>query len=112
MSPTTKRTGKPWSTHYIVICQSAVGNPESGYGVTYASDMREFTYRDDAIRHGFALGRSDDFNVGKIENGRLDGFYWMSGRLDADLAEIARHLAIDGPLPARAGAADATERTP
>lgn len=93
------------SRKYIVIFQQVVGNPEYGYGVSYTSDMRPFTYREDAIRHGLRARGSDDFNIGALDDGKLSGFYWMDERHDDDLSEIAKHLAIEAAQPA--GAPDA-----
>ncbi|WP_233470836.1 antitoxin [Raoultella ornithinolytica] len=64
------------SKSYIVILQYLWCN-ETGGGIEYTSDCVKFDKRDKAIRHGFKLRESDDFNIGVIEAGKLISFDWM-----------------------------------
>ncbi|EDJ8987646.1 antitoxin [Salmonella enterica subsp. diarizonae] len=83
---------------YIVIQQYLWCN-ESGHRIEYASDCVEFDKRDKAIKHGFKLQGSDDFNIGVIENGRLVSFDWMDkpvGESPEILAEIADAIGYEG----------------
>ena len=64
------------SKSYIVILQYLWCN-ETGGGIEYTSDCVKFDKRDEAIRHGFKLRESDDFNIGVIEDGKLISFDWM-----------------------------------
>lgn len=69
---------------YNVICQSVVGNTNAGFSTVYAMDERRFDYRQDAIDHGFTLGRSDDFNIGVWHDGKLVSLDWMGEPVDTD----------------------------
>lgn len=84
---------------WIVIIGSAVGNPEDGYRVAHDWDRRTFGHKSAAVGHGFQLGRSDDFNLGFIRNGRLESLWWMDHKLSEDeatLAEIGREIGLSG----------------
>lgn len=79
---------------YIVIQQHWWCNAD-GHGVEYTTDGIEFEKRDRAIKHGFKMQESDDFNIGVIENGRLISFDWMAkpvGESPETLAEIAEAI--------------------
>lgn len=82
---------------YIVICQSVVGEPGAGYGVSYDSDLRLFSDRSNAIRHGFKVRDSDDFNIGVVEDAvTLVGFDWMEQPCKGhSLATIAEHIGLE-----------------
>lgn len=76
---------------FIVICQSAWMN-ESGFGIHYGWDGARFNNRTDAIKHGWELRGSDDFNIGQTYGDDLIWFGWMDQRLDEDedtMREIA-----------------------
>ena len=82
---------------YIVIQQYWWCN-EKGGGVEYTSDCVKFDKRDKAIKHGFKMQGSDDFNIGVIENGHLISFDWMANPIDESdesLKEIAEALGFD-----------------
>ena len=81
---------------YIVVCQSAWCN-SGGFGIDYSWDGEEFPDRAQAIKHGFALRESDDFNVAVLSGRRLVSFDWMDhsvGNTDEDLREIAAALGL------------------
>jgi hypothetical protein len=63
--------------NWIVICPQARGNPQAGYRVDYDWDGERFPSRDAAIKHGFEVRESDDFNVCSLRRNALTGFYWM-----------------------------------
>ncbi|HDM9013919.1 TPA: antitoxin [Yersinia enterocolitica] len=90
--------GDPAPVKYIVILQRAWCN-DSGSGINYHSDLVEFDKRDKAIKHGFELQDSDDFNIGVLTNGVLTSFDWMAKPLAEtkdSLARIASVIGIEG----------------
>lgn len=90
--------GDPAPVKYIVILQRAWCN-DSGSGINYHSDLVEFDKRDKAIKHGFELQDSDDFNIGVLTNGVLTSFDWMAKPLAEtkdSLARIASGIGIEG----------------
>ncbi|HGO5766838.1 TPA: antitoxin [Klebsiella pneumoniae] len=85
------------SKSYIVILQYLWCN-ETGGGIEYTSDCVKFDKRDKAIRHGFKLRESDDFNIGVIEAGKLISFDWMDkpvGESEDTLAQIAEIIGLE-----------------
>ncbi|HDL7020368.1 TPA: antitoxin [Yersinia enterocolitica] len=83
---------------YIVILQRAWCN-DSGSGINYHSDLVKFDKRDKAIKYGFELQDSDDFNIGVLTNGVLTSFDWMAKPLAENkdsLARIASGIGIEG----------------
>lgn len=98
--PRAKRKEHELSTAkpvWIVIIGSVVGNQGDGFHITHNSDLREFGHKPDVISHGFALARSDDFNVGLVRGGRLESLWWMDKNLSEDaetLAEISREIGL------------------
>ncbi|MGH1595433.1 hypothetical protein ACRBEJ_15710 [Yersinia proxima] len=90
--------GEPAPVKYIVILQRAWCN-DSGSGINYHSDLIEFDKRDKAIKYGFELQDSDDFNIGVLTNGALTSFDWMAKPLAEtkdSLARIASVIGIEG----------------
>jgi len=86
------------SKSYIVIQQYLWCN-ENGGGIGYTSDCVEFDKRDKAIKHGFKMQGSDDFNIGVVEAGRLMSFDWMDkpvGESQDVLAAIAGAIGYEG----------------
>ncbi|EON3359669.1 hypothetical protein ACNHFS_004719, partial [Yersinia enterocolitica] len=81
--------GEPAPVKYIVILQRAWCN-DSGSGINYHSDLIEFDKRDKAIKHGFELQDSDDFNIGVLTNGVLTSFDWMAKPLAETKDSLAR----------------------
>jgi hypothetical protein len=67
---------------YIVLCANVVGS--GPFETAYSFDGRRFTDRDDAIKHGFTLGRSDDFNIGVLRDGELLTVDWMTMVVDRE----------------------------
>jgi hypothetical protein len=54
--------------------------------------------RQQAICIGFKRFGSDDFNVGRVENGQLTWWGWMDEEHSAeDYPEVAAALGLDGP---------------
>jgi hypothetical protein len=62
---------------WIVICQQFVGNPQDGYGISYEWDGQRFATKAEAVKHGWEIRESDDFNVCSLRGNALTGFYWM-----------------------------------
>lgn len=90
--------GEPAPIKYIVILQRAWCN-DTGSGINYHSDLVEFDKRDKAIKYGFELQDSDDFNIGVLTNGALTSFDWMAKPLAEtkdSLARIASVIGIEG----------------
>lgn len=93
-----------WEGTWIVITGSVTGDDRHGFGTEYTSYLREFSHKSDAVRHGFTLGRSDDFNLGFVRGGRLESMWWMDERVYQDakhlkevperLAEISREIGL------------------
>ena len=82
---------------FIVICQSAWCN-DSGIGINYSWDGERFNNRNDAIKHGFALRGSDDFNIAQTYGDDLIWFGWMDQRIDEDeptMSEIANEIGLE-----------------
>lgn len=93
-----KVEGEPAPVKYIVILQRAWCN-DSGSGINYHSDLIEFDKRDKAIKYGFKLQDSDDFNIGVLTNGVLTSFDWMAkpiAETKDSLARIANGIGIEG----------------
>ena len=76
---------------FIVIIASAWCN-DTGVGINYSFDGQRFNNRADAIKHGFHLRGSDDFNIGQTYGGDLIWFGWMDKRMDED-EETMREIA-------------------
>lgn len=90
--------GEPAPVKYIVILQRAWCN-DSGSGINYHSDLIAFDKRDKAIKYGFELQDSDDFNIGVLTNGVLTSFDWMAKPLAEtkdSLARIANRIGLEG----------------
>jgi hypothetical protein len=82
---------------FIVICQSAWMN-DSGFGISYDWDGERFKTRAKAIKHGWRLRDSDDFNIAELRGDELIWFGWMDQRMDegdATMAEIAEAIGCD-----------------
>lgn len=79
---------------YSVICQSIVGGGDDGFSIAYAIDGKRFESRKAAIDHGFTFDRSDDFNIGVWDSGKLVSLDWMEKPVDTDpdlLSKIVSH---------------------
>lgn len=84
-------------TKYIAILASAWCN-DSGCGIEYSSSLQMHDKRDQAIKEGFKLRDSDDFNIGVIEGGVLISLDWMNKVIESDqkkLAEIAEQICLE-----------------
>lgn len=88
-------------TDYIVITQSLVTTRDD-IETIYRWDGTRWADSNRAISHGFEMGRADDFNIGRVTDGRLTWFGWMFDQLDHDLDEIAEQI---GLRPATTGEA-------
>lgn len=84
------------SRKFIVVCQSVVGNVE-GFTIDYAWNGEEFSSREEAIKQGFVIRESDDFNIAVLDDGRLTSFDWMDQVVEGEedvLSEIADAIGI------------------
>jgi hypothetical protein len=63
-------------TGWVALHGRIVGNPES-WETVYRWNGEYYTAKELAIAAGCLEADSDDFNVGKVENGRLVWFGWM-----------------------------------
>ena len=79
------------TVEFIVICQSAWMN-QSGYGIDHSWDGERFATRKAAIKHGWALRGSDDFNVAQVQGDELIWFGWMYEQIEED-ADTMRDIA-------------------
>ncbi|MBF0501467.1 MAG: antitoxin [Candidatus Riflebacteria bacterium] len=83
-------------TKWIVILAFAFANT-STFRIEYSSDLNEYETAKEAIEHGFTLNRNDDFNIGKIVDGKLDSVYWMDKKLEESektLTKIQEEVAL------------------
>lgn len=81
---------------YIVIVCRAWMN-EGGFGFNYSWDLRRFSARTVAIKHGFEAVGCDDFNIGTLRGKTLVAFGWMDRDYENeenDLSEIAQPLGL------------------
>ncbi len=86
---------------FIVIVQWAWSDGHA-CGVHYDWDGERFASRKSAIKHGFTLDRSDDFNIGVLVNNELASFDWMDEPLETtagEIAEIAEQIGVMEPRP-------------
>lgn len=73
---------------YVVIASIVVTSGDGFEFVHYVSPHK-FLTRAIAQKHGFTLGRSDDFNIGVLRKGQLVAVLWMDEVVDDDPTEIA-----------------------
>lgn len=84
------------SAGWIVVVGRAWMNP-TGHGMNYYWHGEVFTDKALAVSHGFVMADSDDFNLGRVEDGRLVSLWWMDNNLDESaevLAEIERQISL------------------
>mgnify|MGYP007050488968 CR=1 FL=1 len=85
-------------SEWITVCQQIIGGGDREFETAYTSNLERFPTRELAISHGFTLGRSDDFNVAELVDGKLASFWWMNRKFEEgvhDLNEIAEQLGIE-----------------
>lgn len=81
---------------FIVLIGSAWCNNHD-VGIHYSWDGERFNNRNDAIKHGFKLRDSDDFNIGQTYGDDLIWFGWMDERHYED-EETMREIAESAGL--------------
>lgn len=84
---------------YIVILQSAWMNAD-GYGINYGWDGEGFKTLEEAVKHGWEIRDSDDFNIAHVEGDNLVWFGWMDEQIeepDDSMAEIADEVGLNFP---------------
>lgn len=87
---------------YIVICQSAWMNSD-GFGICYDWDGERFQTRAKAIKHGWRIRGSDDFNIGEVSGDTLVWFGWMDEKMDdAEIPDVCEAIGLSclATLPA------------
>lgn len=80
---------------FIVLCGQVVGG--GPFFVEYSFDGRKFDNLANAIDHGATLRRSDDFNIGVLEDGKLIRIDWMSQIVDTDpvlMAKVSKQVGL------------------
>ena len=75
---------------YFVICGQAVGGDGQPITIGYSCDHQYFNTRAEAISHGFTKGRSDDFNIGVMQDGKLTSLDWMEKKVTTDPEKLAQ----------------------
>lgn len=81
---------------FIVVLSSCWTN-EGGFGFNYSFDGERFNNRNDAIKHGWKLRSSDDFNIGQTYGDDLIWFGWMDqngGEDEETMHEIASQIGL------------------
>jgi hypothetical protein len=79
---------------YIVVCQSAWMN-DSGFGIDYNWDRERFKTMKQAIKHGWKVRGSDDFNTAKVVGDNLVWWGWMDEPMDAaEIPEVAEAIGL------------------
>lgn len=69
---------------WIVLCQQVVTGG-GGWDIVYNFDHEYFVTKPAAIKHGFKIRGSDDFNVATVEGGKVTRLFWMEEeQKDAD----------------------------
>jgi hypothetical protein len=88
---------------WIVLCQQVVGGGGSEFGIVYNFDHEYFTTKAKAIKHGFRIRGSDDFNVATVEGGKVTRLYWMDEEMSDvhDLQLINEQLAFSSDIEER-----------
>jgi hypothetical protein len=85
---------------YMVLFGQVVGS--GPFRIEYWTDYARFGFLPDAVKRGFELRDSDDFNIGVIEYGKLVRVDWMDKTVveqDPDeLAAISAQLGLDEPI--------------
>lgn len=78
--------------NWIVICQQVIASPGSAWSISYEWDGQRFPTRQAAIKHGWEIRESDDFNVCSLKDNALTGFYWMNDDMNdpEGAAEVCR----------------------
>lgn len=84
-------TARNIDPEFIVICQSAWMNA-GGFGISYDWDGAKFNNLPDAIKHGWKLRGSDDFNIGQTYGDDLIWFGWMDKQIKEPI-ETMREIA-------------------
>lgn len=80
---------------YIVIISRVTG---SDFKVVYYWDGESFNTLKKAIKHGFTLDKSDDFNIGIVKGSTLVQLNWMDKDIGEDkevLKEIEKEIELE-----------------
>lgn len=85
---------------FIVICAQIVGGNHGPFETVYGFDGKVYPTRQDAIRNGFIVRGSDDFNIGVIRDGKVVSLDWMDQVVDDGPEELAAINAQVRPVAA------------
>ena len=70
---------------------------ESGFTCEYDWNHEQYDTKKQAIKEGFEIRESDDFNIGEVEGDRLVAMWWMDEKMDHSkraLNNIARDIGL------------------
>jgi hypothetical protein len=89
------RTGAT-TTHIVILRTITSADPTVGSEAFW--DGKHYPTEESAITGGFndyGASRLDDFNVGRVQNGRLVWFGWMfRHELDSDRIRVAQQIGL------------------
>lgn len=110
MSAATSEDDRPQWRHrmgdrYAAVAANIVGNPEHGYRHSYWTDGDIHRTWLAAKRAGFAMDRSDDFNIAAIRGGSIAALLWMRTVVD-DGDDVLADVAEQTGLPFNATGGD------
>lgn len=83
---------------FIVIRAQLVGNPETGYVEAFSTSGESYAKASTAFTAGYRALGHDDFLVGRLEDGRLDGFVGLVDEPER-VAAAAKELCLTGARP-------------
>lgn len=83
---------------FIVIRAKYAGNPETGYFESFSTNGEVYVKASAAFGAGYQSLGHDDFLVGRLEDGRLDGFVGLQ-RDPARVAAAAKELGLTEARP-------------
>src|SRR5688572_9519273 len=89
---------------YIVVCQSAWMN-DTGFGIDYGWDGERFPTLNRAVKHGWEIRGSDDFNIAHVVGDVLVWWGWMDEKMDdSEIPEVADAIGLSVlPSPPKDG---------
>ncbi|TXH48867.1 MAG: antitoxin [Desulfurellales bacterium] len=85
------------AVEYIVLCGQIVGSEKTGFDTVYGFDGKRYADRAEAIKDGFKIRESDDFNIGVVKNGKLTSIDWMEQVVDTEpklMKKIANQIGL------------------
>jgi hypothetical protein len=80
------------ATHIVIVRRITSTDP--AVGCDTALDGTHHPTADAAITAGFTACRCDDFNVGRVQDGRLVWFGWMDHEIPTDRYRVAHQIGL------------------